>query len=249
MLATFREMFRTHREEAAETIGELVRRVVDGDTIPADVLFTAAQAAGMTPDDVDAMADRMRRRDELRRTAAGLEGAAAEIAKLADTIGKHDATLTEAERRHAVATAPLRELLAAAEARHAEAQRADAALLEPRNMEPAILERLRVAQAEYHAASETVSALNREHHEQRRRGDDAERELVAAGHNPHKLETMWRDESTRHLLSNNTERVFLDWLRGNRRAAEATEKLPDARAALEAAKQRVEEIQLEARSS
>lgn len=248
-MATFREMFATHREAAEETIVELVRRVVDGDTIPADVLCKAAQAAGMTADDVDAMAERMRNRDHLRRVAAGLDAAAAEISKLTDAIAKHDAVLTEAERRHHAATVPLRVLLAEAEARHAEAQRADAALLEPRHMEPSIRDRLRTAQAEYHAASTAVSALTAEQHEQTRRGETAGHELVAAGHDPAKLERMWRDESTRHLLSNNTERVFLDWLRGHRRAKEAAEKLPDARAALEAAKRTVEEIQLEARSS
>ena len=64
-----------------------------------------------------------------------------------------------------------------------------------------------------------------------------------------KLDQLWRNESTRHQISNAEERVFLDWLRGNRRANEAAEKLPAALEALEAAQTRVEEIQAEARAS
>lgn len=248
MLATFREMFRTHREEATETIAELVRRVVDGDTIPPEIIFKAAQSAGMTGEDVDAMAERMRHRDELRAVAAALPGTEAEIEKLAEAIAKHDRVLQEAQQRHAAATEPLRDQLTEAEARAHNSRQADAELLNPRWMEPAVAERLKNAEAEYAAAAANVDALTREHHEQTRRGEEAERLLVSMSENPHKLEKRWRDETVRHLIPNGVERVFLDWLRGNRRGKEAAEKLPEARKAVEAAKQLVEDIQAEARA-
>ena len=39
MFTSFVEMFRGRQEEAAETIAELVRRVVDGESVPPDELF------------------------------------------------------------------------------------------------------------------------------------------------------------------------------------------------------------------
>ena len=249
MLASFVDLFRTHREEAADTIWELVRRVIDGETIPAAVLVKAATEAGMAAGDVDAMARRMRHRDELRRVAAGIDGADAEMAKLTEAIGKHDASLEDAQRRHAQAVEPLREQLAEAQARYAEARQADANLLSPEWMEPHLLAELREAENEYHTASEALVALEREHHEQARRASDAEHQLVSGGQDPRKLEKLWRDESTRHLIGNSDERMFLNWLRGNRRAGEAAERLPAARQALESAKQRVSEIHTEARAS
>jgi hypothetical protein len=249
MFTSFVEMFRGRQEEAAETIAELVRRVVDGESVPPDELFRAATDAGMKPEDVDAMAERMRNRDRLRMVAMNADGAAAEMAKLAEAIAKHDATLAEAQRRHEIAVAPIRDQLTVAQTRHTEALKADADLLHPRNMEPHIHERLVEAQTEHHAASAAVNALRSEEHEQKTRAEYAERVMVDKGMDSSKLDQLWRNESTRHQISNAEERVFLDWLRGNRRANEAAEKLPAALEALEAAQTRVEEIQAEARAS
>ena len=249
MFSSFVEMFRGHQEEAAETIAEMVRRVVDGESIPPETLFRAATDAGMKPEDVDAMAERMRTRDRLRMAAMNADGAAAEMAKLAEAIAKHDATLEEAQRRHELAVAPLRDQLTAAQTRHAEALRADADLLQPRNMEPHIHERLVDAQSEHHAAGVALNAIRSEQNEQMARAEYAGRVMVEKGMDSSKLEKLWRNESTRHQISSAEERVFLDWLRGNRRAKEAAEKLPAALEALDAAQTRVEEIQMEARAS
>ena len=249
MFTSFVEMFRGRQEEAAETIAELVRRVVDGERVSPDELFRAATDAGMKPEDVDAMADRMRNRDRLRMVAMNADGAAAEMAKLAEAIGKHDATLAEAQRRHEIAVAPIRDQLTAAQNRHTEAMNAESDLLHPRNMEPAIHERLVDAQAEHHAAAAAVDAIRLEEHEQTKRAEHAGRVMVDKKLDASKLEELWRNESTRHKISSADERVFLDWLRGNRRAKEAAEKLPAALVVLEAAQSRVSEILMEARAS
>ena len=242
-------MFRSHEEEAADTIAELVRRVVDGENVPPETLFRTAKDAGMDGKDVDAMMARMRTRDRLRQTALNAESAEHEMAKLSEAIAKHDAALAEAKRRYEIAVAPLHDQMAVARGRHMDAVQADSLLLSPENMEPTIYERLQAARAEHHKASVAASQLQTEESTQRRRAEEAATLMAERKMDVAKTEELWRDVNTRHKVSSADERVFLDWLRGTRRAQEVGEKLPAALEALEAAKATVEEIEAEARAS
>jgi len=134
MLASFRELFASHRAVAGVAIAELVRRTVDGEQIPAAVLFQAAQNAGLDDEDVEAMAERMRVRDELRSRAARREAAEAEAARLDAAIVKHAEQLQEAQRRFDAAVVPLREQLQAAQHRVQDAAAAAADLFNARHM-------------------------------------------------------------------------------------------------------------------
>jgi len=198
---------------------------------------------------MDAMKDRMRERDRLRHAALDAAASASEMAKLAEAITKHENALAEAQRRYEIAVAPLNDQLVVARSRHTEAVQAEASLLSPHNMEPHIRKRLEAARAEYHQASVALNAIQTERHEQSKRAEDAAKEMAARNVNRSEVEKLWRDESTRHRVSEADERVFLDWLRGTRRANEAAEKLPAATAAMEAAKDAVEDIEAEARAS
>lgn len=249
MLTSFVDLFRTREEEAADTIAELVRRVVDGTNVPADELVRAAKDAGMTAEDVDAMARRMRVRDQLRQTALNGDAATAEIDKLAEAIDKHDRALAEAHRRHQIAVEPLNDQMAAARARLADATAAENGLLSPENMEPHILERLNAARAELHNTSVAVNALRTEEREQTRRHEEAAAEMAERKIDPAQVGELWRNEATRHKVSSRDERVFLDWMRGRRRATEAAEKLPAALEAFHAAEEKVADIEAEARAS
>jgi hypothetical protein len=249
MLTSFVDLFRSHKEEAADTIAELVRRVVDGENVPPEALFRTAKDAGMDGKDVDAMVDRMRKRDRLRQTALNAEAAEHEMAKLSEAIAKHEAAFTEAKRRYELAVAPLHDQLAAARGRHMDAVQADSALLSPENMEPHIHERMQAAMAEHHQASLAASQLQVEQSTQRRRAEEAAAVMAERKMDVAKTEALWRDVDARSSLSNADERVFLEWHRGTRRAQEAGEKLPAALEALEAAKAAVEDIEAEARAS
>jgi hypothetical protein len=248
-LASFRELFASHRAVATQGIAELVRRVVDGEQIPAAVLFEAAQNAGMNDDDVDAMAERMRTRDALRARASLREAAEAEAARLDAAISKHVEQLQESQRRFESAVVPLREQLQAAQYRVQDAAAAAADLFNPRHMEPRLAKRLQAAKDATHTTASAVSTLEREIHEQLKRAEEGERQLAAEGTTPARVEPIWRDDATRHTVGARVEKPFLNWLRGGIRAKEAKEKLPAARLAAKAAAEQLDAVELEVRTS
>jgi hypothetical protein len=248
-LRSFREVFAHHRQDAEQTIAQLVRRVVNGDKLPADIVVEAAAKAGMTADDVDAMADRMRVRDSLRRVVSEGEGADAEIAVLRREIEKHDAKLEEAVRKHSADVEPLHQQLDAAGARAAAARQASIDLVTARTAEPAHWRELEQLRTALRIASEAVGDLEKEVREQQSRHDDAAEWFRSTGVDPKRIEPIWRNEQTRHTIGNAEERHFLDWLRGKLRVSEARQKLPSAIAARDAAKAEVDDLVTRIRAS
>ena len=245
----FADMFRARREKGTADIFELVRRTIDGETFPPATIVEAATAAGMDGIAVDALADRMRHRDELRRKAAAAEAAEAQAATITAQMERHGEELEAAERRFRERVEPLRLQLRDAEARLAEARAADDALLRRDVMEPGVWERLEAARREEHAAGEAQARLAAEIRDQERRARDGAEELARLGEDPAKVEKLWRDERTRGRVPDAVERPFLDWLRGTRIAAEARKKLPEAEGRLEAAQAARDALIVEARAS
>ena len=112
-----------------------------------------------------------------------------------------------------------------------------------------MVKRLQAAKANVHTTSSAVSTLEREIHEQLKRHEEGGELLARLGTTPEKVEPVWRDEARRHLLNQETENAFLNWLRGGIRATEAQEKLPAARVAAKAAAEVLEAVELEVRTS
>jgi len=241
-LKSFREVFAHHRHGAEQSIVQLVRRVVDGENIPAEILVEAAGKAGMTGDDVDAMADRMRSRDRLRQVVSQGEGAEAEITVLRREIEKHDARLEEATRKHGVDVEPLLQQLEAAGSRAASARQASTDLVSAAMAEPSHWKELEQLRATLYTASEAVDALEKQLREQQARHDDAAEWFRSNGVDPKRIEPIWRNEQTRHTITNAEERTFLDWLRGKMRADEARTKLPEAVELRDATRSKVDKL-------
>ncbi len=135
------QLLKTRRAEKAGDVTDLAKRVAAGETVDPDRILDACGAAGIDDETFLELVDLVERRQALRIRAAGLKDAERDRDQLTKRIAAEDAKLAEARKAHDAACEPIREQLAIAEGRWADAALAREQLLSPSNLPKSLADR------------------------------------------------------------------------------------------------------------
>lgn len=239
-----RWILQSRREQKATDILGYARRLAADQSVDPDELLAAMSSAGVTDDELFDMVDMIRRRDELRRTAATQSAVEQEAAGIEAAIAKHRAVLDEAETRYRRAVEPLEVQLNEAHVRAQAAAAARASLSHPSNLPKPLVVRLQEARENLLAASTAAGEVETYVREQTARAAEAF-ELLEEDGGFDQARAAFDDKDRRQLLPSARVKLVEDVLYGRHRAKEATAKLQKLAAERDAAQAAFDAVQRE----
>jgi hypothetical protein len=172
-----RSVLQQHRQAKAGDVQELARRLGKGETVDPEEVIRATTSAGIDDDTFLGFVDMVRRREELRQTAAGMKAHELELAGVRAAMAKHRVTLDEAQARYRAAIVPRARLEEDAQARTIQAQAARSALTSPANTPEFLIVAIESARSALLKASTAVAEKTRAMEKEQKRSDEARQEL------------------------------------------------------------------------
>jgi hypothetical protein len=228
-------MLTRRREERLTGILDYAKAVAAGKEVDPDTLLAVLHRANTSDDDFTALVDLIRRRAELRKTAAGVDAATAESDSIERKIEAQQAAIEETLRKLEAALTPLRIAYRAAQDKLVTCRSAAESLVSIPMLPKSLADRREAARRDHITADSEC----RVHEESLARGErelaDATVRLGGAGRLDAAVQS-YRDDAARSGLDAQTFRVVESVISARRRIADANRVLPPLIEARDAAR-------------